>query len=70
MIMDPGIDGLETYERILAHNPVQKAIITSGYSETDRVKMAQALGATRYLKKPYTGKARSGCQRRITEIIP
>lgn len=54
MIMDPGIDGLETYERILAYNPVQKAIITSGYSETDRVKMAQALGATCYLKKPYT----------------
>lgn len=54
MIMDPGIDGLETYKRIREQNPGQKAIITSGYSETDRVKKAQELGAGRYLKKPYT----------------
>jgi len=54
MIMDPGIDGLDTFMRIREHNPGQKAIITSGYSETDRVKKAQELGAGCYLKKPYT----------------
>ncbi|MCK5311110.1 MAG: response regulator, partial [Desulfobacteraceae bacterium] len=54
MIMDPGIDGLETYKRILEHNPEQKAIIASGFSENDRVKGAQRLGAGGYLKKPYT----------------
>jgi len=54
MIMDPGIDGLETYKQILAINPDQKAIIASGYSETDLVKEAQQLGAGPYLKKPYT----------------
>jgi PAS domain S-box-containing protein len=54
MIMPPGIDGLETYERIIASNPKQKAIIASGYSETDRVKKAQQLGAGKYVKKPYT----------------
>jgi two-component system, cell cycle sensor histidine kinase and response regulator CckA len=53
MIMDPGIDGLETYERILLINPVQKAIIVSGYSETERVKKAQDLGAGAYVRKPY-----------------
>jgi PAS domain S-box-containing protein len=53
MIMDPGIDGLETYERILKEKPGQKAIIVSGYSETDRVKKAQQLGAGRYVRKPY-----------------
>jgi CheY-like chemotaxis protein len=53
MIMDPGIDGLETYRRIKALHPGQKAIIASGYSETDRVREAQALGAGEYLKKPY-----------------
>ncbi len=53
MIMDPGIDGLETYKRILKLHPEQKAIITSGYSETDRVKEAQKLGAGAYVKKPY-----------------
>jgi two-component system cell cycle sensor histidine kinase/response regulator CckA len=53
MIMDPGIDGLETYRRILALHPGQKAIIASGFSETDRVKEARRLGAGTYLKKPY-----------------
>ena len=53
MIMEQGIDGLETYERILELHPGQKVIIASGYSETDRVKQAQSLGAGRYIKKPY-----------------
>ena len=54
MIMDPGIDGLETYKRILEFHPGQKAIIASGFSETKRVKEAQRLGAGKYIKKPYT----------------
>lgn len=54
MIMDPGIGGLETYKRILDLHPKQKALITSGFSETDQVKEAQRLGAGAYLKKPYT----------------
>lgn len=54
MIMEPGIDGLETYRKIITLHPNQKAIITSGYSETDRVKEAQRLGAGEYIKKPYT----------------
>jgi len=53
MIMDPGIDGLETYKRILEIYPEQKAIIVSGFSETKRVKEAQKLGAGSYVKKPY-----------------
>jgi len=32
MIMDPGIDGLETYHRIVDIVPRQKAIIVSGSS--------------------------------------
>ncbi|HVN71642.1 MAG TPA: ATP-binding protein, partial [Desulfomonilia bacterium] len=39
MIMT-GIDGLETYKRVLEMNPKQKAVIVTGYSETDRVKEA------------------------------
>ena len=54
MIMEPGIDGLETYERIIKHHPNQKAIIASGFSETNRVKATQKLGAGQYVKKPYT----------------
>jgi PAS domain S-box-containing protein len=53
MIMDPGMDGLETYRRVLAVDPKQKAIIVSGFSETDRVKKALELGAGAYVRKPY-----------------
>jgi two-component system cell cycle sensor histidine kinase/response regulator CckA len=54
MIMDPGIDGLETYKRILTFHPNQKALITSGFSETEHVKEAQRLGAGEYIRKPYS----------------
>jgi PAS domain S-box-containing protein len=53
MIMDPGMDGLETYQKVLEINPTQKAIIVSGFSETDRVKKARELGAGAYVQKPY-----------------
>lgn len=53
MIMDPGMDGLDTYKKILELNPGQKAIIASGFSETDRVKEVQGLGAGAYIRKPF-----------------
>jgi len=53
MIMDPGIDGMETYRRILEIVPGQKAIIVSGFSETDRVKNTQEMGAGEFVRKPY-----------------
>ncbi len=54
MIMEPGMDGLETYRQVLAIHPGQKAVIASGFSETQRVREAQRLGAGMYVKKPYT----------------
>lgn len=53
MIMEPGLDGLDTYRRILEIQPRQKAIIVSGFAETERVTKAQELGAGAYVKKPY-----------------
>ena len=53
MIMDPGMDGLTAYEKILEIHEGQKAIIVSGFSESDRVKEALNLGAGAYVKKPY-----------------
>ena len=53
MIMDPGIDGLDTYKRIIEIHHGQKAIIASGFSETDRVKEIQSLGAGAYVRKPF-----------------
>lgn len=54
MIMDPGMDGLETYREVRKLHPHQKAIIASGYAETGRVHAAQEAGAGAYVKKPYT----------------
>jgi signal transduction histidine kinase/ActR/RegA family two-component response regulator len=54
MIMNPGMDGLETYKKILRFHPNQKAVIASGFSESARVKEAQNMGAGAYVKKPYS----------------
>ena len=50
MIMLKGINGRETYEEIIKIHPKQKAIIASGFSETEDVKKAQSLGAGKYIK--------------------
>ncbi len=54
MIMPPGIDGLETYRRIRDIHPGQKAIIASGFTESDLVKSLRELGVGAYVAKPYT----------------
>jgi len=53
MLMEPGMDGYETYRKIAAIHPGQKAIITTGYAETAQIKEALQSGVGRYLKKPY-----------------
>jgi CheY-like chemotaxis protein len=45
MLMEPGINGRQTYEEILKLYPDQKAIIASGFSESDDVKATLHLGA-------------------------
>jgi DNA-binding response OmpR family regulator len=52
MALGKGMDGLDTYLRILELNENQKAIIISGYSEPERLKQAQLLGAD-YVRKPF-----------------
>jgi len=54
MIMDPGMDGLDTYMKILEQHPGQRAIISSGFSVSKRVRAALRLGAGQYIRKPYT----------------
>lgn len=52
MIMDPGMDGVDTYGRASAIRPGLKAIIVNGFSETERVSTTQALAAGAYVRKP------------------
>lgn len=54
MIMESGIDGLETYEAIREKWPEQRVIVASGFAETDRLNRALDLGVRSHLKKPYS----------------
>ena len=52
MVMPGGIDGAETYRRALKIKPGQRAIIVSGFAESERVAEAQAQGAGSFVRKP------------------
>jgi CheY-like chemotaxis protein len=54
MIMEPDMDGLDTFRRIREIHPDQKVIIVSGYSETRRIREAQKEGVCSVVKKPFT----------------
>jgi PAS domain S-box-containing protein len=54
MIMDPGINGRVTYEKILKKHPRQKAIVASGFAEDEDVRATLALGVGAFVGKPYT----------------
>ena len=56
MLMEPGMSGLQTYREIIKIQPGQKAVIASGFSESDDVKDALQLGVARFIKKPYSMK--------------
>lgn len=54
MLMEPGMNGAQTYEEVVKLYPGQKAIIASGFSESANVKKALKLGASQFIKKPYS----------------
>ena len=54
MLMPPGINGHETYEKIIKSYPGQKAVIVSGYAEIADVKSAMSMGVCGIVHKPYT----------------
>ncbi len=57
MIMEPGINGCQTYEEVLKFRPGQRAIIASGFAKNEDVNRVLRLGATSFLRKPYTIKS-------------
>ena len=54
MLMEPGMRGSQAYEEIIKLYPEQKAIIVSGFSESDDVKATIKLGAAGFIKKPFS----------------
>ncbi|MCD6161335.1 MAG: PAS domain S-box protein [candidate division Zixibacteria bacterium] len=69
MIMPGGIDGAETYQKRLEINPSQKAVIISGFAETERVNEAIRLGAGTFIKKPLTIKTIAKAVRREIDKV-
>jgi two-component system, cell cycle sensor histidine kinase and response regulator CckA len=54
MIMEPGMDGCETFAEILKYAPKQKAVITSGYWSHEDQEKIKLLGISQYITKPYS----------------
>lgn len=61
MIMTPGISGRQTYEQVIHMHPNQKAIIASGFSESEDIRETLRMGAGEFLKKPYSIKELASC---------
>lgn len=54
MLMEPGINGRQTYEQITKLHPGQKAILVSGFVKNNDVEETLRLGAGAFVKKPYS----------------
>ena len=53
MILGKGMNGKDTYEKIIDFRPGQKAVIVSGFSKNSDVMKTQELGAGKFISKPY-----------------
>lgn len=54
MVMDPGINGYETFRQITALFPDQKAMLVSGFTQESEMNKARALGIKGFVGKPFT----------------
>ncbi|MGB3223684.1 MAG: response regulator [Desulforhopalus sp.] len=54
MMMGDGLNGRETYEKMLGIHPRQKAIVISGYAKSEEIAKAKMLGVSQFIEKPVT----------------
>ena len=54
MLMVPGMNGRTTYEKVVEKFPRQKAVLVSGFSESEDVRATLAMGAGAFVSKPYS----------------
>ena len=52
--MEEDFDGLDTYRTIARIRPRQRCMLISGFTDGDRVRDAQRLGAGGFLQKPFS----------------
>lgn len=54
MMMGDGLNGRETYEKMLGIHPRQKAIVITGYARSEEITKAKNLGVSEFIEKPVT----------------
>lgn len=54
MLMENDLDGCQLYRKILDLNPGQKALVVSGFAESEQISAARELGIRHILEKPVT----------------
>lgn len=54
MMMGDGLNGRETFERMLEIHPRQKAIVITGYAKSEEIIKAKKLGVSEFIEKPVT----------------
>ncbi len=54
MMMEPGLNGRQVYEKMIKIRPSQKAVIATGYAESEDVDACLKLGVSGLVKKPYS----------------
>jgi len=54
MMMGDGLNGRETFEKILKIYPRQKAIVISGYAKSEEIMKVKELGISDFIEKPVT----------------
>ncbi len=54
MVMDGGWDGPQTFLELQKIRPDQKIILVSGFADIEKIKEASDIGATAFVKKPFT----------------
>ncbi len=52
MMMGNGLNGRQTYEKILDLHPDQKAVVLSGYCDAEEVERTKSLGINVFIQKP------------------
>lgn len=70
MIMPTGLDGTDTFRHLRQNCPEQKAILASGFAQSERVEEALALGAGSFIRKPLTLRSLAAAVRAELDRVP
>ncbi|MDD3095686.1 MAG: response regulator, partial [Candidatus Marinimicrobia bacterium] len=65
-VIMPGMDGVETYQKLREINPDVAVLISSGFANNEQTQALREMGVGAYLKKPYR---QSDLQKTINKVL-